>query len=344
MNREKTMKEMIKNSNFSFTKKFIYFLIAPAVVLFVGVILLLTVNFNLGVDYAGGTVFRVYTNYEKQVDSTLASSYNIEEKHDYNTVCAKVSVILNNNGVKIVSMKKSTMTIRDYHVYNGQAIEVVYQGNANTEVITNQLIDDFGYDNFEQTVSNFDEVTPLYSFSYVVGIACAIVFALLAALIYMALRFSPTVLFVGLLTVAFDLFMTLGLIAITRTTINLTLAIVIFASFLLGLFNLLQYYMKWKELRKQGKFDKVKPFEVADIITRELTYGRVATYLCLMLVALLLVLFAVPGVRQVALGLLLALVVSLYDAEFILPTIWGTFNSIKKKKNKYLTNKKDMSE
>ena len=344
MNREKTMIDKIKNSNFSFTKKFLYFMILPAIILVVGIVLLSTVGFNLGVDYAGGTTFKVYTNYEKQITNSEAKNYNLDVKQDYDTVSAKISTVLNNNQLKVVSIKKSTMTISEYHVFNGQAVEVVYQGNADTAIVANQLISEFGYGSFDETVSSFDKVTPVYSFGYVVDIVCALVFALIVALVYMALRYNPSVLFVGLIAAACDLFVTLGLIAITRVTINLTLGIVIFATFVLSMFNLMQYYIKWKEWNKQGKFEKLKPFAVADSITRELTFNRIVIYSCLLVAALLLVIFAVPGVRQVAIGLIIALIVSLYNAEFILPTVWATFTSICKKKNKHLNQQRNMSE
>ena len=57
MNKMKALNQKIVSSKFNITKNFLYFLIVPAVLLIVGIILLSTVGFNLGTDFTGKSTF-----------------------------------------------------------------------------------------------------------------------------------------------------------------------------------------------------------------------------------------------------------------------------------------------
>lgn len=338
----KNMQEKINNSNFKVTKNFKYFIIAPLLFLIVGIILMCTIGFNLGADYSNGTTFRVYSNYENVIED--AESYDLNNDSDYSEVYNKIQSVLNEHNAKLVSYRTTSMNIYDYSIFGGQAVEVVYQGKASErEEVRNDILAEFNYASFDNAVSSFDEVVTQYSFDYVIGIVCAIVFSLLAVAIYMALRYNPSALFVSLLTVATDLFLTISLVLITRLTVNLTFGVVILITLILSVINLMAQYMSVKSGVKQGKYEKMRESEIASSLSKETILKRCAIYFGFAIIAIILAVMPIIALREVALGVLIALVVSFYTSQFLLPSYWATFTRNKKKKNLYKKEQKDMS-
>lgn len=66
------LEERIKNSKFNTFANFKYFIIAPAVILLVGLILLCTIGFNKSIDFTGGYIAKVY----------IGSEHTFEEGQD----------------------------------------------------------------------------------------------------------------------------------------------------------------------------------------------------------------------------------------------------------------------
>ena len=335
------MQEKLKNSNFKVTKNFLYFIIAPLLVIIVGIVLSCTIGFNLGTDFANGTTFRVYTNNESII--TDAESYDLNDVNDYNEVYNKIQNVLNLHNAKLVSYRKTAMNIYDYDVFAGQAVEIIYQGAASErEDVRNDILTEFNYTSQEKAVSSFDGVTSRYSFEYVVGIVSAVIFALIAVAVYMAFRYNPSAIFVSLLQVALDLFITLGLILITRVTVNLTIGAVIFTTLLLSLVNLMAYYMGIKSGVKQGKYEKMRESEIANSFTKETLVKKAVIFFALVLASVILIVMPINGLREIALGILISLFVTFYSSQFLLPSFWAVFTK-RKKKNVYKKEQKDMS-
>lgn len=343
MNREKTMKNAFVNSKFSFTKNFLYFLIIPALILIVGIVLMTTIGFNLGTDFKGGVTFKVYANYEQVVDSPDAASYDLKNQQDYDVMHDKIVNVLGDNGLKVVSYRTTTMNIREYNVYNGQAVEVVYQnsGKSLTEV-RDQIVHEFNYDAYDGAVSSFDTMQSQYTFDYVIGLVAAVVFGLVAMIVYLSLRYDRSAMFVSILQVALDMFMVIAMLLITRLTVNLTVAITLLTTFLLSAVNLIYFYAKIKTSIKQGKFEKVKPSVMADTLTKELICKKSIVTCILLVVFALLAAFVGGGVREVAIGVVISLVVTFFTSQCLLPSFWSTMRSTRKKK-KYGYQQKDMS-
>lgn len=338
MNKEKTsLNQKIINSKVSFTKNFLYYLIVPALILVIGIVLLFTVGFNLGLDYAGGTSFKIYTNNEAIISD--ANSYNLDKNEEYDIVYNKVKTILDENGLSIASYSKSSINIYDYNVFNGQAVEVKYLNTSldksdietTNNKVRNGLIEEFGYQNFEKSVSDFDINSSLNTLDWVIGIVAAIVFVLIVTIIYMALRYNKSASLVVLLQVALDLFMVIGLILICRITTNLTFGITLFVTLIISIFNLFYYYNTLKENFKSGKYEKMNNSNIADLTTKETMLKKSIVYIILALISVLFAAIAVGDVRDVALGIIVSLVVTFYTSQLILPTIWATLFKNKKK-------------
>lgn len=339
----------IRESKFNINKNFIYFLIAPLVFIIVGIILLCTVGFNLGTDFTGASVFKIYINNEASFNDENIKSYDLENKDDYNEIYDKIDIILEENGLKIDSYRTTTMNIPKYHIYGGQAIEVSYQNLSDVEneinvlnsSVRNDLISAFNYINYDDAVSSVDYIPAQSSFGWAIAIVASIVFAFILLACYMAFRFNVSVFIVGIMQVALDLFLTICLVLICRVPVNLTFGITLFATFVMTIFNLFYFYNKIKDNLKSGRFEKAANAEIANSTVKEITVKKSIIYIALILTAILFSALAVNGVREVALGFLLSLIATYYTSEFVLPSLWATMYRKGKAKKKTATVKNE---
>lgn len=350
MNNDKmTLEKKITNSKFGINKNFLYFLIAPLVILLIGLIVLCSAGFNLGLDFTGGTTFKLYVNNEEGIITKAdVENYDIELKSDYDEVYSKIKAVLDEKGVKIEAYRKTGMSVLAYNLVDGQAVEVTYQNIStksdeiaalNSE-IRNALIAEFNYQGYEEAVSQFDQVLPTSSYSWVIGLVSATILALVVASIYIMARFGASAGFVSVLMLAFDVFMTFGLMLICRVPVNMTIGIIVLLTIILSLVNVLVFYSKTKTGIKAGRYERMSKNEISDQAVKDMSFFKTIIYMVMFLITIILASIAVNGVRWVALGLMFAVIVTYYTSQFLLPTIWATLHKDKKKKSQYAKEQK----
>ena len=154
---------LIENSKFSFTKNLKYFIIAPIVIIVVGIILLCTLGFNLGFDFTGGTNMTIYLNDE---NSYPGQSYNLDNG-DYDKVVDKINKVLDEFDVKLSSVQTTEINITEgysFTISNGDAVIIKFQnGDLDLSEIEKQneeiqlaLLKEFGYFDETATVDDID--------------------------------------------------------------------------------------------------------------------------------------------------------------------------------------------
>ncbi len=336
MSKKKTcsLEQKINNSKLDIVKKSLYFIIAPIVVLLIGIVLLCTTGFNYGIDFTGGQTFKVYVNDEDKL--TGENVYNLNDKTDYKEIYNKITIVLEKHDVKLVSYQTSEVNITEYDVYGGQAIQVTYQTTKTTDniAIRADIVGAFGYENFDGAVSSIDEVPATYTFNWLIGLLAGVIFALVAVIVYMAFRFSKSAIFVVFIQTALDVFLTLSLLLICRVPVNLTVGVVVITSFILSIFNSFVFYNKVREGRKAGTIADEKNNEIANKTTKQLTFKKLIVYVVAIVAIALVAILSVSAVSAVALGILLALVASFYTSTFILPSFWALVDKKKQTKKK----------
>ncbi len=336
MNKKKTcsLEQKISNSKLDIVKKSLLFMIAPIVILLVGVILFCSTGFNYGNDFTGGQTFKVYVNDEAKIAG--ATQYDLNEKEDYNDVYEKIAIVLKDNGVNLVSYQTTTVNIQSYDVYGGQAVQVTYQASENFDnlALRNQIVDAFGYEDFDGAVSSIDEVPALSSFAWAIGLLAGIMFALVATIVYMSFRFSKSAIFVVFIQTALDVLLTIALLAICRVPVNFTVASIILVAFLLSIANSFAFYNKVREGRKSGVYTNDTNNEIANKVVKQSTFKKIIAYAVAVIATLLVIILSVSAVRAVAVGILLALVATFYTSTFMLPTFWAIVDKKKQAKKK----------
>lgn len=339
MNKIKCMEKKIANSKFKISKNSLYYMIAPIVILLLGIILSLTVGFNFGTDFTGFSSFKIYVNNEATFENVTV--YDLNDSEDYDTVNGKIKTVLKDNDLKIVSYRTSSINLMDsYRIADGQAIEVIFQ-NSSTEVekinsenedLRQALIAEFKYAGYENAVSSIDFTAASSSFNWLIGILASIVFGLAAAIVYMMFRYHKSAWIVLILQIALDILLFVSLLSIFRLTVNLTIGISIIATFVLSIMNAFVFYSKMKENINSGKYTNLKNSEMADNNIKEGLFKKLALYLVMFVLVFILAIVAVEGVREVALGLAIALLVTLFTSTFFTPAIWTIVYKEKKKK------------
>ncbi len=327
------------NSNVKISKNFLWFIIAPLVLVLIGIILLCTVGFNLGTDFTGGSTFKIYVNNEGLLEN--AQVYDLNNKDDYNKVYDKIKTILDDNGLKIVSYRSSTMDLTEYRVFNGQAIEVIYANKASgkeiedeNQSIRGQLLTEFEYGEYNNAISTIDQRIGHKAFNYSMEILASIVVGLALVIVYMLLRKFRGVTIMTIMQVALDIILLFSLLLICRPVINLSIGIAFITIFVISILNIFAFLDKVKSGMKTGKYVNMKNNDIADLTIKKLFVKRTLIYIFLIVITLLFICLAVPGVRELAIALLLALVVSYYTSNFIMPALWATvYRSKKEKKN-----------
>ena len=307
---------MKSNKNTDFVKKFKYFIIAPLVLLLVGIVLFFTIGFNKGIDFTGGTQVNVY------VGPTLTQTEVREEVED------KIEKVLSNNGISISGdYRESTNDL-------GLCLSFRYQPLKNktekemeqiNSVVSQQLFDEFGYDsqddiekNYVQVNSNIDASVGT---SLVVNVFSAVVIASLVILLYMFIRFGVTSAMSALLCVYHDVLIMLVLALICRIEINTPFTASVIAVMFLSFINTALYFDK---IRETVKLDNV--IQNKQIANATVKQNLPQSILFNSIILGALVLFATIAVGQVAsfaVPVIFGVLASFYSSNFIAPTLWS---------------------
>lgn len=340
---DQKLESKLISSNWKISKNFIYYMIAPLLILLIAIILVCTVGFNLGTDFTGGSTFKLYVNNEAMLgnEEDNLKVYNLENKEDYNEVYNKVKTILNKNGLKIVSYRKSSMDISEYKVYSGQAVEVIFRNKATgdkvvekNEGLKGQLLSEFNYDDYVNAVSTVDAKVGKNGFNFSMEILAGLAVGLALVIIYMLIRKYRGLTIMMILQVALDILLLFGLLLICRPIVNLNLGIAVIASFVLSILNAFIFIDKLKSNQRNGKFENMSNNDAADLTIKELFVKRVLVYILLLLVTIMFIAIAIPGIREIGIYLVLVLASTFYTSNFVCPAIWATMYRPKKEKSK----------
>lgn len=329
-------------SNWKISKNFLYYMIAPLVILLTAIVLICTVGFNLGTDFTGGSTFKLYVNNEALLgENEQIKVYNLDNKDDYNEVYNKVKTILNKNGLKIVSYRKSSMDISEYKVFSGQAIEVIFRNKASGTEVANeneslkvQLLSEFNYNDYANAMSTVDAKVGKNAFNFSMEILAGIVVGLALVVIYMLIRKYRGLTIMMIMQVALDLLILFGLLLVCRPIINLNLGIAVIISFILSVLNAFVFIDKIKSNQKNGKFDNRTNNDAADFTIKQLFVKRSLIYILLLLVTLMFTFISVQSISEIGIYLILVLVSTFYTSNFICPAVWATMYKVKKEKSK----------
>ncbi len=333
----KKLEQKLTNCKLNISKNFSYYVIAPIILMAIAIILVCTINWNLGIDFRGYSSFKMYVNNEDKIASQV---YNLDNKEDYNKLHEKVENVLCDNGYKIVSYRTSTITINDYDVYDGQAIEVVFKNNSNknqeildeNQDLREKLLVEFGYEENDLALTSVDFTEAESPTQFMLKAFMGIVLGFVLVIIYMLLRKYRSFVFLVIMQVALDLLLTMSLVAICRICVDYSVLVAIFTIFVISILNCFVFINKQQYDARTGKFESMNDNEIADKVVKELSFKKLMGYVAAIVVSIIFICLPVPGIRNVALAVLVGLITTLYTSHFLMPGLWTTTKRMKIRK------------
>lgn len=343
-----SMDKVLANSKFDYCRNMKWFLIAPIVIIIVGIILLFTVGFNLGLDFTGGSIIKIYTNDEGVIEDYYQYHIN-ENSGDYNLLHDKIEAVLKEHGLTINSYRTTTMDVKDV-ITGGLAVEVRYQnieGQDGSEIAeTNKLIrsdlqEIFGYkqisvtENYTNAVSAPEVVTATASSELLMNAFIAMLVAIVLILVYVAFRFEITSGLAAVLALFHDLLVMTSLVLIFRITINSSFVAALVTILGYSINNTIIIFDRIRENIKSGKFDKAKNSEIANSSVKETMTRSILTTLTTFITIAMVAIIGVSDIREFAVPILIGILAGFYSSVFITPGLWAiAYRKPKKNKKK----------
>lgn len=337
--------KLITNSKFDFCKNMKWFLIAPIVIIMVGLILFFTVGFNLGLDFTGGTVIKVYANEQGVIEG--ANKYDLSKNADFNYMRDTINEVLKEYGLSVNSSRTSSI---EFNNISGQAIEVRYQnvaGATGTEIaelnkeIRVKLQDAFGYKDvsveqqYAAAVSAPEVVTATASSELLMNAFIAMLVAVVLILIYVAFRFEITSGLAAILALFHDLLIMASLVLIFRVTINSSFVAALVTILGYSINNTIIIFDRIRENVKSGNYNKASNAEIANGAVKQTMTRSVFTTLTTFLTIAMVAIIGVPDIREFAVPILIGILAGFYSSVFITPGLWAiAYRKPKNKKNK----------
>lgn len=309
-------KKTSKKQNFFFSDRFSpcklskYFWMLSGTILLIGVILLCTVGFNLGISFTGGNMIEISTG--TQIDDPVV----------YGQVQNAVESVLAENGAKV-----STYQI----VGSGEdkLIDVSYQNVSSdmTEINKNivnglnaqlsTILTDFTPVTTAQTVSASSSATLLMNSFFALAIA------IVAILVYVAIRFELLSGLAAVITLFHDVLMMCALVLIFRIEVNSAFIAAVITILGYSVNNTIVVFDRVRENLKKETLKGKTNREIADISVKQTLTRTFNTSLTTILAVLMLAIIGVSAIREFIWPILFGLLVGTYAAIFISAPLWA---------------------
>lgn len=351
--------EKIENSKFSYTKNLKYFIIAPIIIIVVGIILLCTLGFNLGFDFTGGTNMTIFVNSSDWADENFSVQvYDIDD--DYETICNKISNVLNKYGLTASSFQKTTIDIDadrglGYVITDGDAVIVKFQnGDIADEDVENQnnqirfdLLKEFGFipesSNFEgfdfesnvnsALVANGGVTTASASAELMMKSFLALFVAVIVILIYVALRFEITAGLAAILALFHDVLITASVMLICRIQINTAFIAALITILGYSINNTIIIFDRIRENLKMGKnLGKVDNNQIANKAVSGTMMRTILTTVTTFIMIFFITVIGVADIQQFAFPIMVGIIAGFYSSVFLTPGLWAIAYKPSKKK------------
>lgn len=287
-----------KFKNFNASKYTKYFLSFSLAFLLIGVILFCILGFNLGMDFTGGSTYEV--------------SVGEISDADYNNLKQELGTVVSNEGVRY------TISAKNSGADMVMEIKCQTQDEAVQQTLYQKLTDATTYTvastGFQGATTTGEVLTSAF---------IAIFLALVAMLVYIAIRFELISGVSALVALLHDVLMMCAFVVLFRIEVN--------ASFVAALITILGYsinntiiiFDRIRENQKMPDLQKMPYKDLADLSVKQTLRRTINTALTTIFAIVLLAILGVPSMRQFVLPILIGLIVGTYSSIFISPQLWA---------------------
>ncbi len=349
-----SLDEKIENSKFNFCKNLKWFLIAPIVICLVGVVLLCTLGFNLGIDFTGGSNMTIYLDTDGTYtvdDSVVSTNQRVLEQ--------KINNVLREYRLDINTYQDTTMNISGMGIEDGKAVIIKYQNNNKLETAKIEEINDkirldllkaFKYvdeDATLETIGSIEEsalianggiTTASASSELMMKSFIALLVAILLILVYVAFRFEFTSGLAAILALFHDLLVTTSIMLICRIEINVSFIAALVTILGYSVNNTIIIFDRMRSDLKTAKQSnaKISNQEVANGAVRASFMRTILTTLTTFIMIFMVTVIGVPDIREFAFPIMIGILAGFYSATCLTPGLWAI--AYRPKKNKKSNN------
>lgn len=283
-----------------------YFWAFSLTVIFIAVIMLCAIGFNLGMDFTGGNIISIKTGAA------------VSDSATYNNVESRVERVLSENGLSVSQIQKAgtgaeTEVQIQYQNINGDMTAINEKVKADLEA---EFLAE-GY-----TVMPSQTKSASASGELLLNSLLALAIAILVILIYIAIRFELVSGLAAIITLFHDVFVMCAFVIIFRIEVN--------AAFIAALITILGYSVNntivvFDRIRENLRLDSLSNLsnaEIADLSVRQTLTRTMGTSITTIAAVLMLAIIGVSSIQQFIIPILLGLLVGTYAAIFISAPLW----------------------
>lgn len=359
--------ERLEKSKFSYSKNLKYFIIAPIIIVVVGIILLCTLGFNLGFDFTGGTNMTIYMNDSSSTSGEKFSdqSYDLSKDEDYAEASQKIEKVLGLFGLTSSAIQKSEFNVNadagyGFTISDGDAILVKFQNGDSDDIedLNNRIrlafFVEFGYVDGLTTeevvdVQNAEDYLDDAEYSALVingGVTTAnattelmmksflaLFVAIVVILIYVAFRFELTSGLSAILALFHDVLVTASVMLMCRVEINTAFIAALITILGYSINNTIIIFDRIRENVKMSKnLGKIDNYAIADRSVSSTMMRTVLTTLTTFVMIFFITVIGVADIREFAFPIMVGILAGFYSSVFLTPGLWAiAFHPSKKK-------------
>ncbi len=350
-----SLDETVEKSKFDFCKNLKWFLIAPLVIILVGIILLCTVGFNLGIDFTGGSNMTIFID-----EKGAYSETKLDADKDAKIIKKKIQDVLNKHDLKITTLQSTTIDAEDLGISKGSAIIVKYQNDNSLETEEIEAINDqiriellkaFGYiteadgDVDVGNIGEFDKAvlvqnggvtTASASAELMMKSFIALLVAVALILIYIAIRFEFTSGLAAILALFHDILVTASVVLICRIQVNVAFIAALITILGYSINNTIIIFDRMRDKTKIAKNsnEKIDNKIIANNAVKETMLRSILTGITTFIMIFMITVIGVADIREFAFPIMVGILAGFYSSVFMTPGLWAIAYRPRKRKKK----------
>jgi len=331
MDKKPSLIDKFKDPNFKIARKGKWYAIAPLVIILTGLVIVLVINFNLGLDFTGGRTIAVtgmtdanYSSVENQVRNIMN-----DVRSENNAGRGWAFTIRREDGDAITMAVQfqdigglSVAQMNDLESDIGVRIEALLGGGV-------------------LGVENIGNISPAASQDHINRTFMAVALAIFAILIYMLIRFKFTSGVAAMIGLIHDVLVMMALVAIFRVQINSAFIAALITVVAYSINNTLILFDRIRGIEKMNENNETTEMMI-DRGVKETFTRTMNTTITTLVPIFVLIIFGVPLIREFAVPILFGLIAGTFSTIFVTTSLYLRFENAKtavkmKKKKKATT-------
>lgn len=344
----------VENTKFDFCRNLKWFLVAPLIIILIGIVLLCTLGFNLGLDFTGGTNMTIFIDSEgsyilkDEQNNLLAPTFDVNK--DMGAIEAKVNDVLKEHGLKVATIQKFEYGAEEE--LSGSAVIIKFQNSKNpkdgveaeNEAIQLEFFKAFGYVKADVTelsevenlnlVKNYGVTTASASAELMMKSFIALMVAIAIILVYVAIRFEITSGLAAILALFHDVLVTASVMLICRVQVNVAFIAALITILGYSINNTIIVFDRMRsDLKVAKNMDaKIDNNAIANNAVKGTMMRSILTGLTTFVMIFFITVIGVADIREFAFPIMVGILAGFYSSVFITPGLWAIAYRPRKKK------------